>query len=348
MRFGCVVDGAGATIFVAWDKTLSAAGTDTRRMTGLDTFTFASEVDQAPIFVRRWAPPCGVRSEASVQITHGVAEHSGRYDRFARFMAAKGSVVYALDLRGHGHTAGPDRLGQAGITAWHDMTADIKQLAELIRAENPSLPLIAFGHSMGSALTQSHIENNGDLLAGAILCGTLGAIPGLSEEQYQTAIKNLHELATGPDSDKPSQFFGALLTQFNAPFVKDVSDPTGCEWQTSDAEEIRRFLSDPLCAKPFSNSMTYSVINGFHGLWLTESESRIPPNLPILVIAGTEDPVGGKTTTIQGLITRYMNHGHLALDYRFYTGGRHEILNEPEKDRVHREIDHWLRKVMDR
>jgi alpha-beta hydrolase superfamily lysophospholipase len=192
------------------------------------TFTFESQVDQAPIFVRMWEPPCGIRLRATVQITHGIAEHSGRYDRLARFLAADGCVAYALDLRGHGQTAGPGKLGQAGITAWHDMTADIKQLADIARTEHPDLPLIAFGHSMGSALTQSHIENHGDLLAGAVLCGTLGAIPGLSEDRYETVIQQLHTLATGPDADAVSQFFGGLLVQFNAPFVKDVVKPTGC------------------------------------------------------------------------------------------------------------------------
>lgn len=315
---------------------------------GPETFTFASSVDQAPIFVRKWDPPCGIRARAAAQITHGIAEHSGRYDRLARFLAAEGCVVYALDLRGHGHTAGPDKLGQAGPTAWHDMTADIHQLADIARSENPGLPLIAFGHSMGSALTQSHIENHGDLLAGAILCGTLGAIPGLDDDHYPAVIAQLQALATGPDAKAPSQFFGGLLAQFNAPFIAGVPHPTGSEWQTSDPEEIRLFQSDPLCGKPFSNEMTYSVIKGFHDLWLAQNESRIPAELPILIIAGTDDPVGGKTVTIQGLITRYMKEGHLALDYQFYNGGRHEIFNEAEKDRVHREIGHWLAKVVDR
>jgi alpha-beta hydrolase superfamily lysophospholipase len=62
---------------------------------GAETFTFVSQVDQAPIFVRKWLPPCGIRPRATVQITHGIAEHSGRYDRLARFLAAEGSVVYA-------------------------------------------------------------------------------------------------------------------------------------------------------------------------------------------------------------------------------------------------------------
>jgi alpha-beta hydrolase superfamily lysophospholipase len=313
-----------------------------------ETFNFASQVDQAPIFVRKWLPPCGIRARATMQITHGIAEHSGRYDRFARFLAANGYVVYALDLRGHGETAGPDNLGQAGATAWDDMTADIKQLADIARADYPTLPLIAFGHSMGSALTQSHIQNHGDLLAGVILCGTMGAMPGLDDAGYDNAIEQLHALATGAEARAPSQVLGALLVGFNAPFIAGVPHPTGSEWQTSDPEEIHRFQSDPLCGKPFSNAMSYSVLKGFHSLWLPENEARIPVDLPILLLAGTDDPVGAKTTTVQALITRYMRQGQLELEYRFYAGGRHEILNEAEKDSVHRDVGHWLRQILDR
>jgi alpha-beta hydrolase superfamily lysophospholipase len=312
------------------------------------TFTFVSQVDNAPIFMRKWLPPCGIRARSTVQITHGGAEHSGRYDRLARFLAAEGSVVYALDLRGHGQTAAPGELGQAGVSAWNDMTADMKQLAEIARTEYPDLPLIAFGHSMGSVLTQSHIQNNGDLLAGAILCGTMGAMPGVDDDAVATLIEQLHILAAGPDAAAPSEFFGELFVGLNAPFIGNAAEPTGSEWQTSDPDEMRLFQSDPLCGQLFSNAMTYAVIKGFHELWLSENESRIPVDLPILVIAGTEDPVGGNTITVQSLINRYLRQGHRSLCYRFYAGGRHEILNEPEKDRVHRDIGHWLTQTLDK
>jgi alpha-beta hydrolase superfamily lysophospholipase len=315
---------------------------------GAETFTFASELDQAPIFVRKWLPPCGIPCYATIQITHGIAEHSGRYDRFARFLTAQGCVVYAIDLRGHGETAGLANLGQAGLTAWEDMTADLKQLSDIARTEYPAVPLVAFGHSMGSALTQSHIQNHGDLLSGAILCGTMGAMPGLDDVQFANALRELDALATGEHARVPSQFFGKLLTSFNTPFVKNVLNPTGSEWQTSDAEEIRRFQRDPLCGKPFSNSMAYSVLKGFQGIWLPTRESRVPVDLPILILAGTDDPVGGKTRSIQDLSTRYIRQGHRALAYRFYPGGRHEILNEPVKERVHRDIGHWLLQILDR
>jgi alpha-beta hydrolase superfamily lysophospholipase len=228
------------------------------------------------------------------------------------------------------------------------MTADIKQLADIARVDYPNLPLIAFGHSMGSALTQWHIQNHGDLLAGAILCGTMGALPGLDDARHETVMHELHALATGAAARAPSQIFGALLVGFNTPFAANIPNPTGSEWQTSDPEEIRLFQNDPLCGKPFSNAMAYSVLQGFNSLWLPENESHIPHDLPILLLAGTDDPVGAKTTTIQDLITRYMGQGQLAIKYRFYAGGRHEILNEAERDHVHRDIEHWLTQVLDR
>ncbi len=93
--------------------------------------------------------------------------------------------------------------------------------------------------------------------------------------------------------------------------------------------------------------MSYSVLKGFHSLWLPENESRIPADLPILLIAGTEDPVSAQTVTIQDLIIRYMRQGQLSLEYRFYAGGRHEILNEAEKDSVHRDVAHWLTHILE-
>ncbi|MFW2270598.1 alpha/beta fold hydrolase [Burkholderia orbicola] len=310
-------------------------------------FSFVSGEDSSNVFVRKWMPSMGTRIRAMVQITHGIAEHGGRYEGLATFLAERGYIVYALDLCAHGETAGPDKLGQAGLNAWAIMTSDIRQLAEIARTEHPDLRLIAFGHSMGSALTQYHIQHNGDLLAGAILCGTMGAVPGIAEAEVASTLQRLHGLATGPDAQAPSPVFGELIAHLNAPFAQGIQAPTGCEWQTGDPDEIRRFLSDPLCAKPFSNSLTYAVLTGFRNLWIHEHESAIPNALPILIIAGTEDPVGDRTRSIRELIVRYVRQGHLALSYRFYEGGRHEILNDTGKERVLHDIEHWLSVTLD-
>ena len=112
-------------------------------------------------------PGTDLRPQVGAAVRYPAAGHGADHSRHsrtqwtvrpaARFLAAQGCIAYARDLRGHGRTAGPGKLGQAGITAWHDMTADIKQLADIARAEHRDLPLIAFGRS--------------DLLAGAVRQG---------------------------------------------------------------------------------------------------------------------------------------------------------------------------------
>jgi len=96
-----------------------------------------------------------VNTRAVLQLTHGISEHSGRYDRFARFLAKNGFRVYASDLRGHGLSVPQSEVGKAGVQFWADTTADMKQLLDLMHEENPELPRFAFGHSLGSALTQA-------------------------------------------------------------------------------------------------------------------------------------------------------------------------------------------------
>ena len=124
-----------------------------------------------------------VNTRAVLQLTHGISEHSGRYDRFARFLAKNGFRVYASDLRGHGLSVPQSELGKAGVQFWADTTADMKQLLDLMHKENPELPRFAFGHSLGSAPTQAHIQNWGSMFKGANLCGTFGAFPGMNATQ---------------------------------------------------------------------------------------------------------------------------------------------------------------------
>ncbi|UZW62182.1 alpha/beta fold hydrolase [Lysobacter enzymogenes] len=267
---------------------------------------------------------------------------------FRALSGGEGVVVYALDLPGHGQTAGPKRLGNAGAAAWDGMTEAVTALTVFVSRQHAGLPLISFGHSMGSALNQWQIQNNGHLLAGAILCGTFGELPeGLADEQIDrlAAMLSHAEIAV---REAPSEAMMHAVGGFAAPFVEPGRSMNGSEWQTRDDAEVDAFLRDPLCGFAFSNEMTLSVLRGFQSLWTEAAESRIPGRLPLLVVGGEEDPVGKRTASIRGLIGRYMSLGLADLSFRFYPGDRHEILNEPDKDSVHRLIGHWIDSVLDR
>jgi len=306
----------------------------------------SSVLDGSPISVRQWLPPPEIDSRAVVQLTHGISEHSGRYDHFARHLAENGYRVYASDLRGHGLSVPQTQLGQASIHFWADTTADMKQLLDIMHAENPNLPRFAFGHSLGSALTQGHIQAWGAMLKGAILCGTFGAFPGMSGSQLRDAAEAVRPLAFSADtSDKVSTLFLDLLNNLNK-----VSGPNfkGCDWQTSDQIEIDRFLRDPLNGKPFCNRMMYGVLLGLSQLWTPENERLIPQDLPILIMCGTRDPVGGMTTTVQALIDRYRKNGVREVSHIFYDGVRHEPMNDFSRDQFHADVVAWLNQHLPR
>jgi len=310
----------------------------------LMNYHVASVIDGSAISIRQWLPPAEVETKAVVQLTHGISEHSGRYDRFAGHLAENGYRVYASDLRGHGLSVPQTRLGQASTHFWADTTADMKQLLDIMETENPALPRFAFGHSLGSALTQAHIQAWGGMFKGAILCGTFGAFPGMNDSQLRNTAEAIKPLALSPDtSDKISKVFLDLLSYLNKLSGPDFE---GCDWQTSDPIEIERFLRDPLNGKPFCNRMMYGVLLGLSELWEPENERRIPKDLPILLMCGTRDPVGGMTTTVKALIDRYQKNGVSDVSHIFYDGVRHEPMNDFGRDQFHADVVTWLEQYL--
>ena len=98
------------------------------------------------IFTQQWLPD--TPPHAGVIIVHGIAEHSGRYERVAQRLNARGYACYALDHRGHGHSQGP----RTDVAAFEDYVADLRTYYELIRRSGPDLPIFLYGHSMGSLI----------------------------------------------------------------------------------------------------------------------------------------------------------------------------------------------------
>jgi hypothetical protein len=226
------------------------------------------------------------------------------------------------------------------------MTADIKQLADLARDENPSLTAYRVRASMGSALTQAPIENHSDLLAGAILCDTLGAIPGVDEDHYPGVIAHPQALATGPDAKAPSQFFGNLLANSTRRLLPAWLTPPGRNGRP--ATESKSGCSGAThCA---ASRLQRDDIFGDQGIPRPVARRKRvadPGRAADPDRRRNRRPRWPQNRHDPRPYHRYMAEGHLTLDYRFYAGGRHEIFNEPKKDRVHRHIGHWLSKVID-
>ncbi len=301
------------------------------------TFTFKA-VDGPEIFVYKWAPEAGVKPKAAVQIAHGAAEHAKRYERFGRILADAGYVVYADDHRGHGKTAGAlEKAGIAGPDAWNGIMRDMHQLSDNIRRENPSIPLIFFGHSMGSLIAQQYIQEWGGELKGAVLSGTFGSL-GLDPA---AAVAMAQQEAQAKGEAAPSQLFVGMFVNFNQAFQPAK---TGFEWLSRDEAEVQKYVDDPWCGFPFSNALVIDMFKSAGDIWSPVSEARIPKGLPLLVVSGELDPAGANTVSVKQLVDRYRGYGMTNIQVKFYPQARHEILNEINRDEVQRDILGWMDK----
>ena len=299
------------------------------------TFTF-TDPEGFEIFVYKWVPNPDVKPGAVVQIAHGAAEHALRYERFARFLNERGYVVYANDHRGHRKTAGRmERAGICGEGGWRGILKDLKQLSDIIIGENPGLPLFFFGHSMGSMLAQGYMQNWGDQVKGVILSGTTGSLG----DDMDGTVAVAEGLVQEHGADTPSALFEQMFSGFNQPYEPGK---TGFEWLSRDETEVQTYVDDPWCGFPFTNGMVVELFKGAREIWKPDNEAGIPKELPVYIFSGAEDPVGGNTESIKPLVERYGAKGMNNVTVKYYEGGRHEMLNETNRDEVHLDVLEWL------
>ena len=290
--------------------------------------------DGAEIHYRYWPTPSTPR--AVVQIVHGAAEHSGRYDRFAKALSREGFAVYATDHRGHGRTrVRSGQLGDAGPDAWNNFVKDEQQLSGIIRKAHPGAKLVLFGHSLGSFIAQDYITRRPGLIDAVVMSGT-----GYGPPPPKELLDGLNA-ATKQAPLGPSEFWAGLFKDFNKPF----SDKPGFEWLSRDAAEVEKYVKDPQAGFAFSNELVRDIFQGFADFRDPAREARIPKTLPVLIIQGSLDPVGGNLKGTQALIDRYRALGVSRISHKFYEGARHEVLNETNREQVTRDVLDWLKAV---
>jgi len=302
-----------------------------------DTFTFQAD-DGHPLFVYRFLPDEGVRPKAVVHIAHGMAEHAGRYARVAEALVAAGYAVYAADHRGHGKTArGPEELGVFAIEGgFARAVRDIEQLIAREKEEQPGLPVVLFGHSMGSYMVQAFMLRRGRDIAGAVLSGSSGRPPPLASAGRLLARAERARL--GPRGKSPA-LRAMSFDQFNKAFAPNR---TRFDWLSRDEAEVDKYVADPLCGFDVTTQLWIDVLDALAYIAKPEEHVKIPKTLPVYIFAGTEDPVGENTKSLGRLVDAYRRAGLYDLTYRYYLGGRHEMLNETNRDEVTRDLIAWL------
>lgn len=267
------------------------------------------DADGVTIHYTRWNPRS---ARGIVQISHGQGDHSQRYAALAEEFARKGFVVYADDHRGHGETwreqwnGDPSKFGHLGPRGVVGAIDAINELTRIARSENPGLPVVFVGHSMGSLFGQIALD-----------AGTLDADLVVWSG---TALRTPFTMNAG---------------DLNARFAKTGN--TGHEWLNRDVAAHHAFRDDPLTFK--ANALSQFGIGGALALiGLPKSARR---DLPLLIIQGGEDSLGNEKS-VASLASRYVSAGYSDVELIVYAGARHEIFFETNRDEVWRDVFAWI------
>lgn len=279
---------------------------------------------------------------AVVQINHGLAEHAIRYARFADFLSMHGIHTYAHDHRGHGFTTAADAPpGRFGTPSGEDkVIADVAAIHDLIRNEQPGMPVIVFGHSMGGLIALNFLLRHPEgVHAAAIWNANFSA--GIAGRAAQ-AILAWEKFRLG--SDAPSRLLPRLTFQAWGKQVPGHKTPF--DWLSRDPDEVRRYIEDPLCGWDASVSLWRDLFGFVFAGADDRNFSNVPRELPINLVGGEKDPAtdGGKAVT--ELAERLKRMGFSNLNSRIYAETRHESLNEINRDVVMKDFGAWVDRIL--
>ena len=287
-----------------------------------------------------WPAPADTR--AVIQILHGLAEHAGRYARFAQACNARGYAVIAHDHRGHGEAHAPERLGHfADSGGWTKVVDDAHAVQRACRQMFPDTPLVLFGHSMGSYIAQSFVMKEPDAVDALALSGSTW--PRKLDVRVARWLARIAARLRGPRAG--GGFFDRMsFGQFNKRFAPNRTE---FDWLSRDDTEVDKYVADPLCGAPSGSRLWFDLFGGLLEISRKTALRRVPAPLPILIIGGERDPVGG-ATALTRLAAEYETTGHEHVTLTLYADGRHEMLNETNRDEVTADILAWIDDVIDR
>ena len=282
---------------------------------------------------RKWLPES--KPKAVVQLVHGIAEHIGRYDHFARFLNQHVYIVTAEDHMGHGGSIVGDLKGYFN-GGWMNAVADVKALHDKTAAEHPGLPYIFLGHSMGSFLLRTYLYTYPDAVDKAVISGTGWEDP--MKVRMGKLVCKLEEARIG-EKNTSALVTKLMFGSYNRAFGP-VTSPNA--WICSDDAVVAAYDADPLCGFDATVGLARDLLTGVGMNEQQENLDKMNKQLPIMFISGCKDPVGGMAKGVLKCIDAFKRSGMKDITIKLYPEGRHEMLNERNKDEVYQDVLTWL------
>lgn len=301
-----------------------------------EDFYFDSSTGKNRIHARKCLPEG--KPKAVIQIAHGIAEYIDRYDGFMSFLAEHGYVAVGDDHLGHGKSIqSQDELGFFAETdGWSRVVEDMDALRTIMRREYPDLPYIFFGHSMGSFLTRTYIIRYPEKYDAVILSGTGHQGKPLVMAGYgmaQAAVKLYGPRKIGKTLNDIC--FGSYNKGFENP-------RTPFDWLNRDEAEVDKYINDPLCGFVATVSLFRDMMGGIRFITDQKNIDKMNKEAPVLFFAGGDDPVGENGKGVERAYKAFCDAGVKDVFIRLYPGGRHEMLNELNKDQVYKDVIDWI------
>ena len=281
-----------------------------------------------------------VKPRAIIQLSHGMCEYITRYDAWARRFAEAGYVFCGNDHLGHGNTA-PSK-NELGFMAKRGgeklLVEDTHTMTLLAKEKFPDIPLVLYGHSMGSFVARAYLTRFGGELAGALISGTAG--PG----QPTGAAKKLSHVveAMRGDHHRSNLLTAIAFGSYNKKFQKEKCI---LSWLTRDENKRATYADDPLCTFVFTTAGYDTLFSLLAEVSDKKWAAGVPKELPILLFAGDMDPVGNYGKGVKEVYDRLVKEG-CNVQLQLYEGGRHEMHNETNRDEVFADVTSYLEEIL--
>ena len=277
-----------------------------------------------------WKPEGQVK--AMLHVVHGMTEHMGRYDEFAKYMNEQGIAVAGYDLRGHGrndneYPAATFVSGKKKDYGWSTAVEDIRMQVRNISAMLPNVPTYLLGFSLGSFLARDLMRDMPPVVNAVLLVGS--GFPASSVLSLMDFMMNIEAKRTpaGTMSDlTKSLAFDTYNKQ-----IRDARTPM--DWLCSDAEEMKKYMHDPLCNKEIATDLFCDMVNAMKRTSKKGFYKKTTHKLPVALISGTEDQVGGATGNQR--LKSYLEKEGFDVTCQVIRGARHDVFHENENGAAH-------------
>jgi len=278
------------------------------------------------------------KAKGIIHINHGMAEHCARYDRFAQALNASGYHVIAHDHRGHGGTTAPDTHQGlfANSDGWDKILADVADVNTHAKKQWPNVPLIYFGHSMGSIIGINFCIRHSDKIDAAALWNSgVDGGPLLAIYSFLLGIERMFK-----GSDVPSSIARKLTFEtWNKEFKPNRTES---DWLSRNEAEVDTYVADPLCGFDCCNGLWRDLLGGIRAGGDDAELARIRTDLPMHLLAGGKDPCSDKGKAVARLADRLKKSGIKDLTNALHEDNRHEALNELNRDDITSDFITWL------